>query len=293
MRLDRTDRLPEALDRISPRELRALFPNPTLVEIPGVRPEPLFVSTFLHGNETTSLDVLRHLARRTQTTPPRSLMIFVGNVEAAERGVRRLEDGPDFNRIWADGPGAAHALAREVFEAARARRPFASIDVHNNTGKNPVYGCVSALRPADLFLAAAFSPVGVYYTNPPTTQSVVFSRLCPSVTLECGVSGDPDGVAAAINLIDRALDLDAFPEAPPPPDAVRLHHTIGRVLVEPDCSVSFGEPGADLVLREDLEDLNFTPLPAGAFWARTRPGAPPLKVVDERGGDLTAEFFSF
>ena len=294
MILDRLDRLPEALAHIAPTEIRTVFPNPTLISIPGEKPEPVFVSTLLHGNETTSFDVLQHLTRAYgKRRPPRSLMIFVGNVRAAEQGRRFLEGQPDFNRIWSHGDGPCHDMAREVLAVARSAGLFASIDVHNNTGANPLYGCVNALRPADLQLAAIFAPLGVFYLNPSTTQSVAFSQLCPAITVECGRSGEPDGVAAAIDLVETVLRLDAFAVYPPEPGALDLYETVGRVVVASGHSVSFGETEADLVLRADLETLNFKPLKAGAVWGRTNGGAPPLRVVDEHGADLTDAFFQF
>ena len=290
--LDRYDRLPEALAGISPREIRSVFPNPALITIEGRQPQPLFVSTLLHGNELTSFSVLQHLERACRTSPPeRSLMIFVGNVEATAAGVRHLPDTPDFNRIWADGETPWHDLAGEVLKAARQAGLFASIDIHNNTGTNPLYGCVNALRPADLQLAAMFAPVGVYYLNPPTTQSIAFSRICPAITVECGKPGDTDGIAAAIDLVEGTMQLEAFAETPPAPEALEIYETIGRVIVPPGVSFSFGGGGADLVLREDLETMNFRAMAAGETWGSAAGPDMPLAVLDEHGHDLTDHFF--
>jgi hypothetical protein len=296
LRLDRFDRLPAALADIAPRAIRSVFPNPALVALRGKHERPLFVSTLLHGNETTSFFVLRELARRyADTPPPRSMLIFIGNVEAAEAGARVLDGQPDFNRIWTGGEGPYHALVGEVLAAARVTNPFASIDIHNNSGANPYYGCVNALRPADLHLASLFSEIGVYYQNPPTTQSIAFSHLCPAVTVECGQSGDETGIARAVDLVEAALRLERFPDRPPEASAQRLYETVGAMHIDASASFAFGEDGkgreADLVLRGDIESLNFADLDAGALWAiaERRPGA--LTVVDEHGVDLTARFF--
>ncbi len=290
--LDRYDQLPERLTEISPREVRSVFPNPSLISLEGRRQPPVFLSTLLHGNETTSFGVLQALARRYRAaSPERSLLIFVGNVAAAEEGVRHREGEPDFNRIWSGVDGEHGALAERVLGIAREAEPFASIDVHNNTGSNPLYGCVNILRPADLQLAARFAPLGVYYRNPPTTQSIAFSRLCPAVTLECGRSDDADGLAAAIDLVEYALSLEEFDLHPPAPEALTLYETVGRVVVDPEASVSFGEAGADLILRPDLESTNFRMLKAGDDWARLGGPGLPFRVVDEHGEDHTRIFF--
>lgn len=289
--LTRMDRFPPELDGLDVRAVRRAFAGPALVTIEGERRGPLFVSTLLHGNETTSFDVLKHLAARCrQGRPPRDLMVLVGNVAAAEAGLRVLPGQADFNRIWDQGDSAEHALAAEVLDTARAAGLFASIDLHNNTGDNPVYGCVNALRPADLHLAARFAPIGVYYLNPPTTQSIAFSRLCPAITVECGRSGDPDGLAAATGLVDWALEQESLPDTPPAPGALTLHETVGRVLVSPGNSVAFAPDRADLTLRRDLEHLNFRPMRAGDLVGESAGDGLPLTVCDEHGHDLTGEF---
>lgn len=292
MMIDVLDHIPEALARVSPRDIKQVLPNPTLMHVAGERPEPLFLSTLLHGNETSSLRVLQHLQKRLAgKRPDRSLMIFVGNVDAATEGMRYLDGQPDFNRIWSHGPGRFHAAAENILRDARSRDVFASIDIHNNTGANPIYGCISMLRPADLQLAALFAPIGVYYLNPPTTQSIAFSRLCPSITLECGQSEDPEGIAAATRLVDAVLAMEQFDPRPPPADAVRLYQTVGRVVVDPGCTVSFGEPGADLIMRDDLERLNFVELSEGSVWGHAYGDTLPLRVLDEHEHEVTAEFF--
>lgn len=291
--IDQYDRWPGDLTQLSCRDVREVFPRPALLRLEGEHEgaAPLFVSTLLHGNETTSFSVLQHLQRRYGDRPPRSLLIFVGNVDAAALGERRLEDQPDFNRIWAHGASEHHSMAAYVLGEARRAGVFASIDIHNNTGDNPVYGCVNALRAPDLHLASLFGPIAVFYRNPPTTQSYAFSQICPAITVECGRSGDPEGLAAAIDLVETVMRLDSFPAAPPEPGALTLYETVGRVLVDPDCSIAFGREGADLMLRADLEHQNFKPMRAGESWGITAKAALPFQVLDEHDGELTDEFF--
>ena len=136
------------------------------MDLPGRERRPLFVSVLLHGNEDTGLaaaqEVLRrHLSRELH----RSLLLFVGNVAAAAANVRTLPGQADYNRVWPGTPTPdipeAH-MARWVFDYAASRRPFASIDIHNNTGLNPHYACIRHCHvwtaPADqgLFCGGAF-----------------------------------------------------------------------------------------------------------------------------------------
>ncbi|WP_299323756.1 M14 family metallopeptidase [Parasphingopyxis sp.] len=292
LKLDRLDHFPDKLLGAEPCDILGVFPNPTLITLAGEAGPPLWVTTLLHGNETTSFYVLRALAAKYRDRPPpRNLSVFVGNVEATAAGVRYLPGQQDFNRIWADGHSPYHRLVHDVAEIARAECPFASIDIHNNSGTNPHYGCVNALRPADLNLAAMFAPLGVYYRNPATTQSIAFSSFCPAVTVECGRSGDEAGIARAIDFVERTMRLDRFPDAPPSADTVRLYHTLGSVLIDPECDFAFGGDTMPLNLRSDLERLNFTDLPADTPWANVHHPVSPLRVVDEHGNDLTAQFF--
>ena len=292
MQLNRLPHLPIELTSITPKEIKRVFPTPTLITIDGRHPEPLFLSILLHGNETTGFYVLQDLARRfAGMPPPRSLMIFVGNVEATAAGLRRLDYQEDFNRIWAGGHGTPFDLARAVIDAAREAHPLASIDIHNNTGTNPFYGCINTLQSTNLQLAALFSRIAVYYRNPPTTQSMAFSQFCPAVTVECGRVGNAAGTERAIEFVNAVLHLDRLPDRMPHPSDLLLFETVGRVIVDENCSFSFEDDGADLILRSDLEQKNFCGMAIGEEWGRSRYAQLPLTVLDEGGIDLTASFF--
>ena len=54
---------------------------------------------------------------------------------------------------------------------------FASIDIHNNTGLNPHYGCVNRLDPPFLHLATLFSRIVVYFKRPLGVQSAAFASV--------------------------------------------------------------------------------------------------------------------
>lgn len=290
--LDRLTAFPAALADIDVRDIRQVFPQPTLIQVTGRREPPLFVSTLLHGNETTSFSVLQDLARLAAIgPPPRSLMVFVGAVRAAEQGARIAPGGVDFNRVWAGGSGPEAAIAAEVAEAARAAAPFASIDIHNTTGANPHYACVSRLDAASLGLAALFSRVIVHYENPPTTQSIAFSRFCPATTIECGRSGDEAGRARATQFVLDVAHARALPTRPPRAHDIDLYQTIGRIELPAGARIAFGAP-AEVEFAPDLDALNFSDLPAGAALAQVRSPHRSLKVFDERRRDITERFLT-
>ena len=127
------DHIPDGFLDASAGGLHQVLPGPTLMHLQGRKPEPLFVSVLLHGNEYTGLKAIQNvIGRYVATGLPRSVSIFVGNVQAAAMGQRRLDGQPDYNRIW---PGvdpaselAATAESRmmaQVVDAMRSRGVFA------------------------------------------------------------------------------------------------------------------------------------------------------------------------
>jgi hypothetical protein len=292
----RLDEVPAALLDILATDLHQLFPGPTLLQIDGANPAPLFVSVLLHGNETSGLVVVQNLLRRYAGRDwPRAAAFFFGNVQAAREGLRRQDDQPDFNRIWPGGELADCAqtrLARGVYEEMAGRGVFASIDVHNNTGLNPCYSCVERLDADTLGLAALFDPLAVYSLYPKGTQTGAFAEVCPSLTLECGQPNDAAGIKKAVDFIDASLSLSAIPPAP----SLDLFHSLAQVTVREGVRFSFADASADLVLSGDLDSLNFTEIKPGTVIgqiAKLQPGALfPLIARTDDGRDVAAEFFA-
>jgi succinylglutamate desuccinylase len=183
-------------------------------------------------------------------------------------------------------------MMQEVVAQMAARSPFASIDLHNNTGRNPHYGCVNLLEPVYLQLAALFSRTVVYFTQPAEVQSIAFSRLCPAVTVECGRPGEPHGVAHAVKFLQHCLELCEIPTDPLPDHTIDLFHTVATVKIPAEIKIGFGTERADLCLIEDLDQLNFQEIPAGTtFGRRCSDHLNHLQVWSESGEDLGDHFF--
>ena len=290
--LNQFDSLPESLLDARTEDLLDILGHPTLLHLPGERPQPLFICTLLHGNETTGFYALQRILQRHYAHGlPRALSVFIGNVEAAAQHQRRLEHQPDYNRIW---PGTAHTQCPEtdimatVTGIMRERKPFASIDIHNNTGRNPHYACVNILSSHSLQLAAMFAGITVYFTSPKGVQSAAFSGFCPAVVLECGRSEERNSVEHATQFLESVLQLDSLPADKP--ENLCLYHTVARATVPGPCSIST-QPGADIVLDTALEQQNFCELPAGYVFARSdSSGLDCLRVHNESNEDVTDEF---
>jgi len=293
------DHLPDGLLDLEAKALGTLLDGPTLIHLPGRRPQPLFVSVLQHGNEISGWDAVRRLLKsRYQRDPlPRSLILFIGNVRAAARGRRHLADQPDFNRCWPGSdtvPTIWHDVFSEITEHVRLRKPFASIDIHNNTGLNPHYSAVNRIEPRRLNLAARFSRTVIYFTEPRGVQSMAFGEFCPAVTLECGLSGEADGSDHAMTFLDTVLGLTEIPERPPTPEDLELYSMFATVTVPEEVEFSFQddeEPGR-LRLPPDLDRLNFRELPPGTRLASVREEPELLlRARSHDGHDLSHDCF--
>ncbi|UCH47672.1 MAG: succinylglutamate desuccinylase/aspartoacylase family protein [Betaproteobacteria bacterium] len=294
------DHIPAGFLEASSGGLHQVIPGPTLIHLAGRKPDPLFVSVLLHGNEYTGLKAIQNVLGRYATGElPRALSLFVGNVQAAAFGLRRLDGQPDYNRIW---PGAEetadiaaspeYQMMGQVVDAMHQRGVFASIDVHNNTGLNPHYGCVNDLRPEFLHLATLFSHTVVYFLRPVGVQSAAFAKICPAVTLECGKPGDAAAEEHATRFIEAVLHLDHFPEKPLATGDFNLFHTVATVKVDDERSFSFGEVEADLQLDPQIDHMNFRELDVGTCFGTVADGSPmPLVALAEDGSDVTTDYF--
>ncbi len=265
------DKLPDEFLNAYPAELKSLLGGPTLINLGGMQARPLFMSILLHGNEITGLLAVQALLSRYHSTPlPRAVSIFIGNVEAARVGKRLLPGQRDYNRIWINGSGAEYDMAHTVLEVMREREVFACIDIHNNTGKNPYYAIIAEPDVDHLKCAALFSNTVVYATCPDTTCTVAFSKLCPSVTLEAGLPGDPVGVEQTVRFLETCLRLDDFTTQALHP--VNLFHTVAVVKVRDCCSYGFLGEDVDVQLTDEIDHYNFRELEPGTCLARVRNG---------------------
>lgn len=289
--LDELDHLPDGLAAVDARSVRRVFPNSALIRLEGRRKQPVALGVLLHGDESVGLAVLQRLqAWMAQHVLPRSLIIFVGNVAAAEAGVRKLAGQPDYNRLWKGGSAPEHELAARVLAAFDEAQPFAHIDLHNNTGANPHYACVHNDRADTRQLASFFSPLAMHTHNPPSMFSNSRAHAIPAVTAECGHAGERAGEDAAYELVMAALHLDHFRGAADLD--LTVYDVTGRIEVADDAALCFEHAGrADLQLPQKLESWNFFERPKGSVFARRLSGRQVMTVYDEHRNDVTDRFF--
>lgn len=292
------DQLPEGLLDSPASELHRILDGPTLIHLPGRRPQPVFVSVLQHGNEISGWDAVRRLlkGRYARDPLPRSVVLLIANVRAASRNRRHLTDQPDFNRCWPGSdidPGPWQALFEAITRHVRALKPMASVDIHNNTGQNPHYAAVNYLDPASLRLAALFSRTVIHFTRPGGVQSMAFGAFCPAVTLECGPPWQLDGTDHALAFLDSVLNLERIPPELPSPENLELFQMVATVNVRPEVPFGFEPEPCALALRADLDGLNFRELPPG-----TRLGTisgnhdMPLSAVTHDGVDVSRRWLA-
>lgn len=287
------DSLPEKILNLPAERLFEELSGPTLIHLQGRRKEPLFVSVLLHGNEQTGWLAFRRLMERYNGKElPRAISVFIGNVEAARYKSRLLKGQPDFNRIWKEDGSPEWRMATAVMDEMERRRVLAVVDVHNNTGINPHYACVTRLDSRTLGLAAMFDRRVVYFTKPDTTLTKAFSRICPAMTIECGSSGQESGIDNAVDFIDGCLHMSDLPESGVKESDIELYHSVAIIKPAEGASISFGEGDVDIQFRHDLDHLNFRLLPAGTRIAKVRNADNALlRAIDEDGGDVWQKYF--
>jgi len=183
------------------------------------------------------------------------------------------------------------ALMQEVGDRVTAAPLFASVDIHNNTGRNPHYGCVNKLETPFLHLAALFSRTTVYFTEPRGVQSVAMADHCPAVTLECGQVGDAAAHKHAVDYLEAGLRLHHIPDHPIAPGDIGLLHTLAVVKVREGLSIGFDPDDTDISFRADIDHFNFGRMPGGSVLAAVKGPDMPLVATDEDGNDITDRLF--
>jgi succinylglutamate desuccinylase len=323
--LTELNHVPEGFENCSANNLHTILTGPTLIHLEGRRKQPLFVSVLLHGNEPTGLFALQLFLKKNHGKAlPRSISIFIGNVTAAREDARHLHKQPDYNRIWPCGSlcqqddlkthnkndTPERVMMKYIIDVMREKNVFASIDVHNNTGLNPHYGCINKLDHRFFHLATLFSRTVVYFIRPTGVHSMAFADICPAVTVECGKPDQPYGATHAAEYINTCLHLSDLPSHQVAAHDMNLFHTVATITVPEHISFSFSDEisenknikknqsivsiSTDICFPTTLDHLNFTELSAGTTLGNLNTGKTeiPLRVTDEHGKDATTRYLT-
>lgn len=292
MNLTILNELPFPFFEVDIEEIDKVFSGPTLIDLkPDVydKSKPIFISILLHGNEHSGFYALREVLKKKIKRP---LLIFIANPSAASKNRRFIEGQIDFNRVWQGGDHPQAKVANKVLEYVKSREPLLSIDIHNNSGRNPFYACINRTDDDFLSLARFFSPYLVYFTEPHEVQSMAFSKFCPSVTIEAGQSGEERGI---LTLIEKLNEVINWKVIPPRYEEVTIYHTVARFRIPADLSFNFkGErkSSEELSLIKEIEESNFRVLPKGFVlgFAKNPRG---LWLEGDHGEDIFSEYLEW
>ena len=295
------DHIPSAFLSISHRDIKELFDTPTLIHLKGAKHPALFISILLHGNEFSGLQIMQEILKKYQTIDgyklPRDIWLFVGNVDAAQMGVRLRDGQIDFNRAWPGTPepdSDTAILIQEVMDRITQEDLFASIDLHNNTGLNPPYGCISVMNEKNKYLSSFFNHIAMVFQSPQGVSTMAFDDICPAITLECSTPGNVPAKKRAFELIDDLMHMDHFPEKPLPAHDLQLVKNSATIKINADVTFCFEDEeysnslGYDLTLVKNFDHHNFTLLEKNEVFAYTKVDKPFLVVAPD-GQDITDE----
>jgi succinylglutamate desuccinylase len=293
------DEVPKGLLEIEEAsQLHSIMPHPTLLFLEGQKKEPLFVTVLLHGNEDTGLLAIQKILRKYEDHRlPRSLIVFFGNIYAAKEGLRRLEGQPDYNRVWPGGDESESEegdLIARVVERVTSHRLFASIDIHNNTGKNPHYGCINSLDHDFLYLASLFGRIVVFFETPTGVQSLAMAKYSPSITIECGKPHLQKGTDHAAEFVDSLLHLSVFPDHVVKNEKeLDVCHTVAKVVLPEAYTFSYSDRNADIRLLSSLEESNFSMLDEGTVFAYVKEESEArFEVYDDADRECFDDYFN-
>jgi hypothetical protein len=289
----------EFLD-ISHRQIKKVFKTPTLIHLKGDKTPALFVSILLHGNEFSGLEIMQEILEKYKTTNgyklPRDLWLFVGNVDAAELDVRLMDSQVDFNRAWPGTPNPktdTAKLIQKVVDTITKEPLFASVDLHNNTGQNPHYGCISVVDEKNRYLCSLFNHIAMVFKGPKGVSTVAFDNICPDITLECSTPGNIPAKDKAFQLVDALMHMDHFPTKPVVKQDLQLLKNSATIKINKDVTFDFENNvndnfEVDLVVVDRFDKHNFVTLKKGEVFAYSKLPKP-LFVVSSDNKDITDE----
>lgn len=293
------DQLPENILDVDATNLHKYIDNHTLVHLKGKIKRPLFISILQHGDEATGWDAMKILIKQNLNYLPRSIYLLFGNVEAAKENLRQLDRQPDFNRCWPGVHKKTNEIAKkmaEITEFMAEKKPFASVDIHNNTGRNPHYAGINSLKSECINLASLFSDTIIHFTSPDGIQSGAFSKFCPSVTIECGMSGTADGIEQTNTFLENLIHLPSLETVPGIAEHRQVLNIFSTVKVKPDVSIAIAgkvTSPVNFIISNDLDYHNFHLLEAGTVFGQVEDEsfAMPFVVTDQIGHDITSHYF--
>ncbi len=186
-------------------------------------------------------------------------------------------------------------MAQQALRLMRESGAECLIDLHNNTGHNPAYGVGPYPGAAELNLVSIFGDRFVHSPLRLGTLVEATREDFPSVTIECGRSGDPTADAIAIRGLESFLSSERLELRRLEARAMQVLTDPVRVCVREGTQLAFGDgpmAGADITIALDIDRHNFEQIQAGSpiGWIGSR-DVWPLYASGEAEGDLSRTYF--
>lgn len=274
--------------------------GPAVFRLPGRdRSRTRLLTGGLHGNEPSGFYAVHQLLRDPPPDLPCEVLLALGNVRAALLppgfSHRAVPGEEDMNRVWGgEEPSTPlRRAAAELLELLAARPIEAMVDLHNNTGFNPIYAVVVADTPERRALASAWTHRIVRYAGRPLgTLLEALDPRAPVAVVECGQAGDPAADRRALAGARRFLTApDPFALEPPGGEPAQLFESVARITIPGEVSLDFAAAptGADLTIFPGIDRYNFQSVAVGTLLAFCSPRGR-LVVTDNAGRDVSDEF---
>lgn len=278
----------ELLD-LKSEELAGVIQEPTLFDFTQSGSKPFFLSTLLHGNETSGWDALRAITKEVVNEHGLpSVLILLGNVKAAERNRRHLDHQPDFNRIWDDGDSPYQRWASEILFYVRARQPWFSLDIHNNTGPNPHHTVLTSLDELTLRAARLFSRTAIVARQPPGVLTRRCAEFSTATTIEAGLPQDPNSARRARSYLEKLWRKQSVPEVDT--SDLNIFENSVRVIVENAAQLTNDDVPQ---FTPKLHQYNFKVIPAGTTLAKLSSSDVRLLAIDKYQQDRTDDYLRY
>lgn len=283
------NKLPEKLYDSAPDELEKLFESPVLIHLNGENSNPILFSCLMHGNETTGFLALQRILNKYRNKSlPRSVSIFIGNIKAASKGLRQLPDEGDFNRIWKED----NPLAMEMWNEIERLQPEAVIDLHNNSGNNPLY-CVLVNKQSEaLNLGRLFCDNILIFPQIQGTFEYFWHDKYPSITLEAGIPEDKNNIEIVFNYIDSLLNIQSIKnhKFDDSSEKLKIYKHLGTLRIPAECTVGYTGENSDFTINQNLDENNLKTVEAETIFFKSPSNITPY-FTDPYGKDIFDEYF--
>lgn len=265
--------------------------GPTWIHIPGQdRSRTRVVTTLLHGNEPSGVRAMyRWLC--SELIPAVNIVCIIGSVDAAMAPpgfhYRFLPQEKDLNRCFRvpfDGPEGR--LAGTILQWLHQVSPEALIDLHNTSGRSPVYGVTTRITPANLSITSLFSDELIQTDLRLGTLMEATEDDWPTVVVECGGAASLESDRVAYEGLLRFVSEENVLGHESASHRVRVfQHPIRVELCEGRKVTYQSSPSrnVDLTLLPDVDKYNLDCVQAGEMigWV----GASYDDVLLARGAD--------